>query len=77
LQDEELCLIAVSADGEVLEYISEEKQTEKVCMAAIKNNPTSIQYVKKLTPELCIYAVSLNKKAMEYIELNDLFDYKI
>ena len=69
-RDEELYLLAVSNNGDVLEDMDIESQTEKICLAAIKNKPTSIQYVKKQTPELCIYAVTLDKKAMEYVDLS-------
>jgi phosphosulfolactate phosphohydrolase-like enzyme len=69
-RDEELYLLVVSNNGDVLEDIDVEKQTEKICIAAIKNKPTSIQYVINQTPELCMYAVLLDKKAMEYVDLS-------
>jgi hypothetical protein len=45
-------------------------------MMALKNKPSSIQYVINRTPELCIFAVLQDKKAMEYIDLS-IFNYKI
>jgi uncharacterized lipoprotein YajG len=69
-QDEELRIMAVSAHGDILQNIDEEFQTEKVCKAAIKNNPKSIKHVINQTPELCILAVSLDKEVMKYIDLN-------
>ena len=63
------CLEAVKEDGLKLEFIEEENQTEEVCLAAIRNDPSSIRYVKHQTPKLCGEAIKVGLYEWDYITL--------
>ena len=67
---EEYCIRFVEQDGHLLgEINNEEAITEKVCIAAIKENPYSIQWVpnRLLTEELEMLAVELLPGAIDFV----------
>ena len=37
------------------------KQTPKICLAAVRQNPRALQYVRNQTPEICLTAIKSNK----------------
>lgn len=43
----------VQGDGKALQYVSSEYQTKELCIEAVKENSSALQYVKKQTSELC------------------------
>lgn len=56
-QNEKLSLLAVNKDGLALQWIRKPNQTEKICDAAVKNNPSALQWAYCQTNEMCKYAV--------------------
>lgn len=42
---EDLCLLAVQNDGLALEFVPKQKQTFDVCVAALRNDPTSYRFL--------------------------------
>ena len=65
-QTEELCKLAVSRDGCVLEYV--QKQTEEICKLAVSQNGYAVRYVKNQTEELCKLAVSQKGHTLQYVQ---------
>ena len=37
------------------------KQTPKICLVAVRQNPRALQYVRNQTPEICLTAIKSNK----------------
>ena len=42
-------------------------KSSKICLAAVKQNGQSLQYVKDQTPEICLVAVKQNGHALRYV----------
>ena len=55
----------VMRDGLNLEFV--EKQTEEICLAAVKRNPFSLRYVKNQTKDVCLEAVRQSEVVIDYI----------
>lgn len=52
----------------MLKYMDGDKQTENVCLEAVKNKWTTIKYIHKQTHDLCIKSIELSKgKAIQFI----------
>ena len=43
-------------------------QTSEICLAAVKQDGTALQYVKEQTPEICLEAVKQNGFALKYVK---------
>ena len=43
-------------------------QTPEICLAAVKQDGTALQYVKGQTPEICLEAVKQNGFALKYVK---------
>jgi len=43
---EELCFMAVYKNGFCIQHVPERLQSERVCVAAVSNQPSSIVYIK-------------------------------
>ena len=54
------CLRAVTADPDALELLSEEEQTEEVCLAAVRKKGEALRHVRSQTEEVCLAAVREN-----------------
>ncbi len=50
---EEMCLYVVGYDGLLLEHIRPEKQTQKICSAAVARDTGAFQFVDRKYQELC------------------------
>lgn len=50
----------------LLKYI--DKQTEEMCLAAVKENYSLLKFVKNKTVEICMAAVKNNYSALEHVE---------
>ena len=48
-----------------LQYVR--KQTEPICLQAVKQNGKALQYVRKQTESLCMEAVKQNSSALQYV----------
>ena len=66
---EELCLIAVRADGKTLKEIPKKCQTEMICIEAVKQNGEALKHVSKklITYEMCKIAVTNNGEALNFV----------
>ena len=58
----------VQNDGEALQYVPSEYQTEELCMTAVKQNGYALEYVKNQTEEICMEAIKQNGWALKYVE---------
>ena len=63
-QTEELCILAVTQNGRMLNYVK--IQTEAICIAAVKQNGNVLQNVINQTEAICIEAVKQNGLALYY-----------
>lgn len=45
------------------------KQTEELCMIAVKSDPYAIRHVKKQTERICIEAIRLKPEVIEFIRV--------
>ena len=43
-------------------------QTPEVCLAAVKQDGTALQYVKEQTPEICLAAVKQESAVLKYVK---------
>ena len=50
-----------------LQYVPASEQTEEICLAAIKQDPSSLRYVRNQTAILCLAAVRRSGKALKYV----------
>ncbi|MDB4590943.1 DUF4116 domain-containing protein [Flavobacteriaceae bacterium] len=71
--DEELREYAVSKDGMLLKGNQRDQshfveQTDKICLAGVKQNGLAIQFVLNQTEEIALAAVEQNEKAYYYVE---------
>lgn len=64
-QTEEMCKIAVSKNGDALQYVA--NQTEELCKIAVLKDVKNLIYVKKQTVELCKLALDIDCWAYGYI----------
>jgi hypothetical protein len=53
-----------------LQYVR--KQTEELCLIAIKKDPKCLMYVRKQTLDLCLAAIKIKPEAAKYIKYEDL-----
>ena len=67
-QNFDMCLTSVSADGCQLEFVNPALQTEELCLAAVKQGGTALEYVQNQTPELCLEAVKQSGWALQYVK---------
>jgi hypothetical protein len=44
------------------------RQTEQMCLEAVKQNGLALQYVKEQTQEICLTAVGQNGYALSYVK---------
>ncbi len=65
----ELCLAAVTKNGNAFVYVPEEHKTHEMCMSAVKNTGEMIRRIpfKIMTYEICVAAVRNDKKVLYYI----------
>lgn len=65
-QTEELCLAAIKqSKGAAIKYVH--KQTQKICLEAVRQNGLALRYVAKPNPEICLAAVREDGYAIAYI----------
>lgn len=64
-------LTYVKTNGLFLAFVESKFQTKKVCKEAIRNNPSSLKFVKKQTKELCLLAVSLKPDSLQFVHKKD------
>src|SRR4051812_17671665 len=64
-QTDELCLDAVTIDGDLLKYVK--NQTESICLAAVKDSYRALKYCTIFSQEICDIAVSKNPNALKYV----------
>lgn len=55
----------VMRDGLNLEFVK--KQTEEICLTAVKQDSSALELVKNQTKDVCLEAVRQNKTVMDYI----------
>jgi hypothetical protein len=76
----QLCKIAISKNGDVLQYIPKDKLTKELCLLAVSNNIFSIEYIPSNIDgyiDICKLAVSGFVKyfhitnPLEYIKIDD------
>lgn len=72
---EEECLLVVKHHGSILEFIHEKNKTDKVCLAAVKQNGIVLKHVKNQTFEICLAAAKQNKEALKYIKDKYMLEY--
>jgi hypothetical protein len=65
--DENYCLGIIKRNSHMLNYIK--NKTEKICIEAIRRNPTTLRYVDDCdqTERMCLEAVNLYGGALEYV----------
>jgi len=54
------------------------KQTEEICLAAIKQESWALQFVKDQTEKICLAAIKRDREALEFVNKNkfpDIFAY--
>lgn len=72
--NEEECLEAIRDCGISLSNMMQ-YQTPQMCLEAVKNEGSELQFVKEQTPELCKIAVQSNPYNLIYVrDLNMLLD---
>lgn len=64
-QTEDVCVEAVKRNSHLLACVFH--QTPKICLAAIDNDPLSIEFVEDQTEDLCLHAIHKNIEAFKYI----------
>ncbi|ARF10652.1 hypothetical protein Hokovirus_2_179 [Hokovirus HKV1] len=50
-----------------LKYVNDDKQSEELCMEAIKQNPNALQYIKYQTNKMCQEAVRINPHSLSLV----------
>jgi hypothetical protein len=65
LYTEESCITAVSSDGMKLKSVT--KQTEAICIAAVRNNVNALPFCEVLTSEIIEVALQRDKNALDLI----------
>ena len=62
-------ILLVSKSGSTIKYISEDKQTNKICKTAVKQYGFALEFISddKKTNEICKMAVLRNKTALCYV----------
>jgi len=65
----ELCELAVSQNGNVLQFVPEERRTERMCFTAVSKDGYALQYVPEelRTERMCFTAVSNKGSALGYV----------
>ena len=66
LQTPELCMAAVTQNGDALEFV--EHQTPELCMTAVTQTGWSLEFVKSQTPEICMAAVIQNGNSLQFVK---------
>ncbi|HBG8470868.1 TPA: DUF4116 domain-containing protein [Clostridioides difficile] len=66
LQRNNLYKKAVSKDGELLKYVK--KQTEEICLLAVRENPWALIHVKRQTERICIEAVKQWGTILQFVK---------
>ena len=64
-QNEEMCEIAVTLDGEQLKHVRH--QTPTICKLAVQNKWKALAYVRQQDEEICKIAVDINGMALQYV----------
>ncbi len=49
-----------------LQYVN--KQTEEICLQAVRIDGRALQYVKEQTEEICLESVRQNGKVLQYVK---------
>lgn len=70
IQDENLCIYAVSYNGLLLQYVL--NQTAKICDIALKNNILAVRYAKYITDENICSIILKNHELLKNIKINNL-----
>jgi uncharacterized membrane protein len=65
-QTPEISLAATQQNGALLQFV--EKQSDAICLAAIKNTATAFAFIKNKTPEFALAAVEHNGLVLQYIK---------
>lgn len=62
--------LLISAHGSFLQY--SKAQTEELCLLAVRDNPTAIEFVQKQSTNIQLEVIkSLNKKAIDMLKITD------
>jgi hypothetical protein len=67
-QTHTICMDAVKYDGFLVLNVSKDILSDSIKFAAIKQNPMSIKYINKQTPEMGYEAIKNNWKVIKYIK---------
>ena len=69
---ESYALKAVERNGDALQYVAEDKQTEAVCLKAVESDGDALRYVAedKQTEAVCLKAVKRNGDALRYVAIS-------
>ena len=51
----------------LMNYLIHLKVVVLICVEAIKNDYSALQYVHNQTPEICMYAVQRNENSLKYV----------
>lgn len=57
----------VNKNGYYLKYIDKNNQTERICLAAVKQYSFSLKFVKNQTEKICLEAVKNNGYSLKYV----------
>ena len=73
----EMYYMVVKQEGRLIEIVPEEFQDEKMCSAAVKNDPTALKLIKNQSENVCIIAMKANIHTFEYVikKTNKIFEY--
>lgn len=72
--DEEIRIVAVMSYSEMMDWIPENFQSDKLCWAAINKNPRTIQYIKNPTKDMCLEALSKDEVLIDRIKKFKMFN---
>lgn len=72
LLNPQFSLLCVQVNGEYLKYISAKSRTKDVCVAAVKNNPTAIEYCVDYYQDLsmCNAAVRFDYQLFKFVHVD-------
>lgn len=73
---ENVIIAAIISNPDLLEKLSVEKQTKKICYAALNSDGLSLKYIKNQTKKICKIALKQNGLALEFVK-KELLDNEI
>ena len=67
----EMRLAAVTQNGDALQFIGEEDQSEEICLTAVRQTGYALKNVAIQTPQICLEAVTQNSEAFQFVKEQD------